>query len=223
MFFADEAPQLFTSKLDMMKANPEWKLNVMNGAQIFFQVKADNGNEIYQKYIQTMKDSPNEVLYETVEEGVSKMKQRKNGIYLEGKGLWLYFKNNPAEKRPTIIPFESGRTHENLILTPNSPLFPYLSETAMEIYENGLLNILERKWFGEPIVPEPTSNLHTVVLGLGKTISIFLVLVISIVLSFVVMGLENLWHWINKFWIEIMEARSKSENNEITLDVNEPG
>ena len=78
MFFADDVPQLFTSKLELMEAYPEWKLNVMNGAQIFFQVKADNGNKIYQNYIQTMKDSPKEVLYETVEEGESKMKQRKN-------------------------------------------------------------------------------------------------------------------------------------------------
>ena len=193
MFFADEAPTLFTSKMDMMKAYPDWKLNVKHDDQLEFHVHADEGDETYQLYLQIMKDLPKELICEDFDECIQRMMNGQNGMYGSENGFRLYFKENPSEIRPTTIPFQE-MFHENLVLTHNSPLYPYLSEVALEMHEKGIFNILERRWYGKRLKQESVTSLHTVVLGIGQMILIYLMLGIAIVVSILVMAIEILFN-----------------------------
>ena len=190
-FFADEVPTLFASKMDMMKAYPDWKVNVKHDDQILFHIYADEGDETYQMYLQIMKDSPKELICEDFDEGIQRMMNGQIGMYGSEKGFRLYFKANPSEIRPTTIPFQE-MFHENLVLTHNSPLYPYLSQIALEMHEKGIFNILERRWYGKKMKQESVTSLHTVVLGIGQMILIYMMLGIAIIVSILVMGIEIL-------------------------------
>ena len=117
MFFADEAPPLFASKMDIMKAYPDWKLH-FHRQDPYVYIQADDGDEVYQKYTQIMKDSPNELLFDNIGDAIQRMKSGQNGIFEEENHFRLYFKANPSEARPIIIPYFPA-FHINLALTPN--------------------------------------------------------------------------------------------------------
>ena len=212
MFFADEVPALFTSKMDMMKAYPDWKLHFHKGDP-YVSVQADDGDEVYQKYAQIIKDAPNELLFDNIGDAIQRMKSGQNGIFEEENHFRLYFKANPSEVRPLIIPYFPA-FHINLVLTPNSPLYPYFSAVALEMNEQGIFNILGRKWFGKKLEPEYVSSLHTVVLGLGQAILIFTILGIAVVVSAVVMAIE-IW------WGRMMTSSKKEETTHTILETNE--
>ena len=215
MFFADEVPALFSSKMDIMKAYPNWKLHFRRDDDLFMmiQIHADDGDEVYQKYAQVMKDSPNELLFDDIGDGIQRMENGQNGIIAGESTLRLYFKENPSEVRPTIIPYQE-MFHVNLVLTPNSPLYPYFSAVALEMNEQGIFDILERKWHGKKLEPEYVSSLHRVVLSLGQTILMFLLLGIAISVSVFILAIE-IW------WDRMMTSFDKEKATYPTLETNE--
>ena len=147
MFFTDEITASFESELDILKSYPNWILNAQAASQTQLIVNAEAGNVYYQMYVELMKDDPNKFLYKSVKEGVKRMNSSQIAIYENEKRLRRYYNNNPNETRPTIIPREGDSyLMENFAFTPNSPLVPYFASGCMDLYANGILNILERKW-----------------------------------------------------------------------------
>ena len=219
MFFADEGPSLFTTKKDMMKAYPDWKLNLQKGNEIHFHVFADEGDKEYQMYVQLLNDSPEEFYFQNQKEAIQRMKNGRIGIVAKENNFRRYYKENPSEIKPKIIPYRE-MFHENLVLTPNSPLFPYLSTVALEMHEQGIFHILETKWHGKSFEQESGSSLHTVVLSFGQTILIFMVLGVAILVAVVVMGLEIMFGRIwtgkeNNVRIPANEINAHGVENEI--------
>ena len=147
-----------------------------------------------------MEDSPETILYKTVEEGVKRMKNGQTAIYTEDQSLRRYYKNNPEEVRPMIVPSEDHNSVgiENLAFTENSPLVPFFVANCMDLYQNGIINILERKWMGKKLGSKVDTNLHTVRLNLGQMMLIFSILGAATVTAVMVLGIELTWNWINK-------------------------
>ena len=70
----------------------------------------------------------------------------------------------------------------------------HLSQIALEMHETGIFNMIERKWYGKRLERESATSLHTVVLGIGQMILIYLMLGIAIVVSILVMAIEILFN-----------------------------
>jgi hypothetical protein len=223
MFFTDEITASFESELDILKSYPDWILNVRDGGQTHLHVKADAGNNYYQMYVELMKNFPSKMLYKNVVEGVNRMKSGQTAIYEEKKNLRQYYNNNPEEARPMIIP-RHGDTYavENFVFTENSPLVPYFTPVCLDLYSNGMIHILEEKWFGKELESKVSGNLHTVVLNLGQMMLIFSILGIATVVAVMALGIELIWYWMKNDRIRRSSmVGSTNQSNETNYEIDE--
>ena len=198
MFFAQELEANFNSESDLLK-DPDWKYNIRKGEMMFIVDRAERGNELYQKKYDLVQAYPDEFLFNTIEEGIERMKSGQVAIQLRETAIRQFYKHNPSEPRPNNLISTTNDDSENLILTKNSPLTPVFAAGSMELYETGVLKILKQKWMGKKLGSKVSDPLHTVVLDLGQMILIFLLLAAAIIVSFIILGIEHLWNQILKY------------------------
>ena len=198
MFFAQELEVNFNSESDLLK-DPDWKYHIRNGVMTFIVDRAEGGNELYQKKYDLIKANPDEFLFNSIEEGIERIKSGQIAIQVQETALRQFYKDNPSEPRPNNLISTSNDDTENLILTKNSPLTPVFAAGSMELYETGVLKTLKQKWIGKKLGSKVSNPLHTVVLDLGQMILIFLLLAAAIIVSFIILGIEHLWNQILRY------------------------
>ena len=197
-FFADENAVGFASESDLLK-DPDWTYNLREGETAFVINRAESGNELYQKKADLIEQNPDKYLFKSISEGIERMKSGRVAIQLDGKSLRQFYKKNQMETRPNTIVARPNDNTENFILTKNSPLTPIFAAGSLQLYETGLMKILEEKWMGKKLDSKVSNPLHTVVLDLGQVILMFLLLGSAIAVSIIILGVEYLWNQILKY------------------------
>ena len=197
-FFADENAVGFASESDLLK-DPDWTYNLREGETAFVINRAESGNELYQKKADLIEQNPDKYLFKSISEGIERMKSGRVAIQLDGKSLRQFYKKNQMETRPNTIVARPNDNTENFILTKNSPLTPIFAAGSLQLYETGLMKILEEKWMGKKLESKVSNPLHTVVLDLGQVILMFLLLGSAIAVSIIILGVEYLWNQILKY------------------------
>ena len=198
MFFAQELEVNFNSESDLLK-DPDWEYHIRKAEMVFIIDRAERGNELYQKKYDLVKANRDKYIFNSIEEGIERIKSDQVAIQLQETALRQFYKHNPTEPRPNNLISTTNDDTENLILTKNSPLTPFLAAGSMELYESGVLKTLKQKWMGKKLGSKVSNPLHTVVLDLGQMILIFLLLAAAIILSFIILGIEHLWNQILKY------------------------
>ena len=197
-FFADENAVGFASESDLLK-DPDWTYNLREGETAFVINRAESGNELYQKKADLIEQNPDKYLFKSISEGIERMKSGRVAIQLDGKSLRQFYKKNQMETRPNTIVARPNDNTENFILTKNSPLTPIFAAGSLQLYETGLMKILEEKWMGKKLESKVSNPLHTVVLDLGQVILMFFLLGSAIAVSIIILGVEYLWNQILKY------------------------
>ena len=197
-FFADENAVGFASESDLLK-DPDWTYNLREGEITFVINRAESGNELYQKKADLIEQNPDKYLFKSISEGIERMKSGRVAIQLDGKSLRQFYKKNQMETRPNTIVARPNDNTENFILTKNSPLTPIFAAGSLQLYETGLMKILEEKWMGKKLESKVSNRLHTVVLDLGQVILMFFLLGSAIAVSIIILGVEYLWNQILKY------------------------
>ena len=195
MFFADEEIAVdFESEVDLLK-NPDWTYNRRMGEVAEIYSMDQQGFELYQKFFKNIKEDPDKYLFKTIEEGIERMETGQVAIQIMEKNLRLFYKQNPSGPRPNLLKNDNndnGNT-ENFIFTQNSPLTPIFKVGSLELYESGVMKILEEKWMGKELKSKVSDHLHTVVLDLGQMSMVFLLLGSAILFSIIILGVELVW------------------------------
>ena len=100
--------------------------------------------------------------------------------------------NKHSQNISPIMEFAKGRTEfYSLILTKNSPLTPFFKKIAWKSIESGLRDALMREWFGPPV--KSYAEAEKVTLTFGQTFLIFIVLIGSLFVSFLIWLAEISW------------------------------
>ena len=195
MFFADETPADFDSELELLKAYPEWIYNIKKSSfPVGYGSSDRNEEEKYKKFHELKTKDPDKFYFKNAKEGIKRMKSGKVGVRLEDNSLRQYLKEHPKEPRPNIIMIDQKQPNaDNIILTKNSPLALLFKTGSIELWETGLMKILEVKWFGKELEKKTPNPLHTVVLNLGQTSMMFLIMGVAIIGSLILLGMELLW------------------------------
>ena len=195
MFFADETPADFDSELELLKAYPEWIYNIKKSSfPVGYGSSDRNEEEKYKKFHELKTKDPDKFYFKNAKEGIKRMKSGKVGVRLEDNSLRQYLKEHPKEPRPNIIMIDQKQPNaDNIILTKNSPLALLFKTGSIELWETGLMKILEVKWFGKELEKKTPNPLHTVVLNLGQTSMLFLIMGAAIMGSLILLGMELLW------------------------------
>ena len=209
MFFAQEIEVNFNSESDLLK-DPDWKYNLKISEIHIILSRAESGDELYQKTYDLVKANPDEFYFETIAEGIERMKSGQIAIQLQETALRQFYKQNPSEPRPNSEISTSNDNTENFILTKNSPLTPIFAAGSMELYETGVMKILKEKWMGKKLESKVSDPLHTVVLDLGQMVMVFLLLGAAIILSIIILAIELFSNGVFKY-LQMLESQEDSE------------
>ena len=195
-FFTKETPAYFESESDIVKAYPTWIYNIQLGLEVYIIDRSESGDKNFQRFVAMMEEDPKRFVYKSVDEGVKRMNSGPIAIMLQEKSLQKYYKLNPFEKRPKMLPKLGSDTIENLIFTYNSPLVPIFTVGSLKIMETGLSEVLENFWMGNEIEEEQREPLVKTIVTLGQTTIVFATLGLALILSIMILGLEIFWNWV---------------------------
>jgi hypothetical protein len=190
MFFTTEITVPFESRDQAMKAYPEWKTMIRRGNDRNFKEQAEEGVPIYIEFWKRLQETPDEVYYGSISDGVELIRNDQVIIHISGKALRQYFKSNPSGLKPKTFPSEGENLAENMVVTENSPLAPILSFGCISLRETGIMGTLDTQWMGKDVTDGGGGGAIAFALGPGQVMMIFAILCASIGVSFVVLIIE---------------------------------
>ena len=192
MFFTTEIAMPFETRLDAMNAHPEWKTKIREGNDMFFREYAEEGIRVYVEFWDRLQNTPEEVYFGSIKEGMEIIADDQIVIHIAEKALTQYFKANPTVQRPHTFPSEGEGFIENLVVTDNSPLGPILGLGCRILFENGVMDSLETKWIGKNVPAGIGGEAIAFALSPGQVVMTFVLLCSAVVASLVILGFENL-------------------------------
>ena len=192
MFFTTEITVPFETRMQALLAYPEWKTMIRRGNDRNFKELAEEGIPVYIEFWNRLEQTPEEVYYSGIKDGVELIRSEQVIIHISGKALRQYFKSNPYGVRPKTFPSEGENLAENLVITNNSPLGPILSLGCVALRETGIMGTLDTKWMGAEISNDGGGGATAFALEVGQVMMIFAILCTFIFVSFVVLGIEHL-------------------------------
>ena len=122
---------------DVMRAYPDWKLQMMAGMQVFFIYKVQDGDPDYLKFWDRVENLPEETTFVEFEEGIRRMHESFGVVLYEEGRVKYYMKNNPADQEGLNVFGKKGREFYNVIVKDNSPLGPIFRYGAGKVLETG--------------------------------------------------------------------------------------
>ena len=191
MFFTTEITVPFETRRDALMAFPEWKTMVRKGNQRNFKELAEEGIPIYVEFWKRLETVPEEVIYGGIKEGMELIANDQIIIHISGKALNQYFKNNPTGQTPKTFKSEGENLAENLVLTENSPLVPYLRYGCWFLYESGIMDVLDTKWMGKEVKESRGGSTVVFALAPGQVMMSFALFATAAGLSILVLCLES--------------------------------
>ena len=192
MFFTTEITVPFETRLQAMLAYPEWKTMIRRGNDRNFREQAEEGIPVYVEFWDRLQETPEEVYYGSIKDGIELIRKEQVIIHISGKALRQYFKSNPYGVRPKTFPSEGENLAENLVITNNSPLGPILTLGCVELRETGIMGTLDTKWMGKEVSNDGGGGATAFALAPGQVMMIFSILCAAIGVVIIVLGVEHL-------------------------------
>ena len=191
MFFTTEITIPFQSLKEVLLAYPEWKLRFRNGNDVLFHKKSQTMNDIiYDEFWERTNKNPQEVKFSGIEEGIQYLQEDQVVIHISDGLLKQYYKNNPSMRRPKTFSSEGEKFGENMIVTENSPLGPILTNGFQTLYENGIVDLYDKKWRGKDISSYNDGYAYAAPLNEGQLMMPFAILCVVIFISTVLLVSE---------------------------------
>ena len=174
MFFVGESTLPFNSIEDVMRSYPDWNLKFKDGNDINFKPKADAGDPLYSEFWERVTRKREAHTFQSLEEGLSLIKNERTVIHIAEGALKQYFKDNPYHQQKMKVFSRMPPKAGAIIVTPNSPLKPILQAAFNSLTEAGIKDALLAEWEGSSI-PQ-NDEVETMVLTNGQMILVFLVI-----------------------------------------------
>ena len=174
MFFIGEETLLFNSIEDVMRSYPDWNLKYRAGNDIFWKVKANEGDPLYSEFWERVTSNQEEYTFQNLEEGLNLIKNERSVIHIGEGDLKSYFKNNPFHQQNLKVFAKSQPQPAGIVVELNSPLTPILRAASTALAEAGIKDALIEEWEGASI-PQ-NAEVETMVLTNGQFILVFLVI-----------------------------------------------
>ena len=174
MFFIGEETLLFNSIEDVMRSYPDWNLKYRAGNDIFWKVKANEGDPLYSEFWERVTSNQEEYTFQNLEEGLNLIKNERSVIHIGEGDLKSYFKNNPFHQQNLKVFAKSQPQPAGIVVGLNSPLTPILRAASTALAEAGIKDALIEEWEGASI-PQ-NAEVETMVLTNGQFILVFLVI-----------------------------------------------
>ena len=191
MFFTTELTIPFDSRRDVMNAYPEWKMKFRSGMEKIFHDKAEDGDdELYVEFWERFLNTPEEVQYKSIAEGIREINEDQIVIHISDKSLRQYFKYSPGSQKPKTFPSEGENLGEYMIVTENSPLASILNYGFRILYENGVMHLLETKWMGKDLSDDSDGKSAAFALTHGQVMMVFSILCAAMGMAVAVLGGE---------------------------------
>ena len=139
MFFSTEITVPFETMRQVMRAYPDWKLQMMHGMQVFFIYKVQDGDPDYVGFWDRVENLPDETVFTEFDEGIRRMRENFGIVLFEEGRVKSYMKANPAAEQGLKVFDKRGKEFYNIIVTDNSPLGPVFKYGAGKVLETGIL------------------------------------------------------------------------------------
>ena len=137
MFFSTEISVPFETMTDVMRAYPDWRLQMMAGMQVFFIYKVQDGDPDYVKFWDRVENLPDETTFTEFEEGIRRMHDDFGIVLYEEGRVKYYMKQNPVDQEGLKVFGKKGREFYNIIVKDNSPLGPVFRYGTGKVLETG--------------------------------------------------------------------------------------
>jgi len=184
MFFATDETFPFHDIRDVIRAYPDYHLIIQDGNQNPFTILADNGDEDFQALKLRWEESPEEVIYESVSEGLQRLQASDNVIMLANPGVLRgHYRIHPYKEKNLMQFGRTSTTFVGMLLPKNSPMTNVLKLGVSRMRETGKSLHIIRNWEGtEEGVTEDADN-EGEPLIFGQLVSVFIFLVASFIVS----------------------------------------
>ena len=195
MFFTTEFDTIpFESQRGVILAYPEWKMKFRKGNEkLFFRKIGDDSDEIYDEFWERTKNSPKEVTYENIEDGIRQIFDDRVVIHAMDSSLRQYYKQHSKTRItvPKVFQSEGERLGSYFIVTENSPIGPLLGHELRKMWEKGIFDIIDLKWIGKPLSRYTHESLSSTALSEGQVMLIFSCLCAAIGASMATLLVEH--------------------------------
>ena len=92
MFFSTESSLTFKTMAQVIQEYPNWHFKIRSGYEMIFKEKADAGIADFIEFWNRLQISPDETIYDTIENGVKEIQNRTTVIHVSDKSLRQYLK-----------------------------------------------------------------------------------------------------------------------------------
>ena len=207
MFFTTEFDIIpFESQRGVILAYPEWKMKFRKGNEkLFFRKLGDNSDKIYDEFWERTKNSPKEVIYKNIEDGIKQIFDDRVVIHAMDSSLRQYYKQHSKTRIrvPKVFQSEGERLGSYFIVTENSPIGPLLGHELRKLWEKGIFDIIDLKWIGKPLTGYTQENLSSSALSEGQVMLIFSCLCAAIGASMATLLVEHIYCFVKTNHITI--------------------
>ena len=150
MFFTTESHIPFNSMRDVIRAYPDWKLMMKAGTDIYFLPYVESNDSDYIKFWNRVHDNPKESVYNSIEDVIEEYEKDSVVIHVSEAAVDVYTKYGRYDMANKLDVFYKGSSeYFNLIVSNNSPLGPILQHGSKIMFERGVFDYLNAKWFGK--------------------------------------------------------------------------
>jgi hypothetical protein len=185
MFFTQTIHIKFAGLKDVIHAYPDWKLVFMSGTESKFAL---SDNPYYANFWARAQASPQDTIFNNIEEGLSLIAKDKNVMYIFKDVLMGHLAANPTH----IQSMESivvEKNIQNCIGFPfNSPLKPLFYKAILKARERGVEGNLIKRWMGANINNYLIIENHE--LSAGQFILVWVGFMVALTASFVILCAE---------------------------------
>ena len=195
MFFSTEVSLPYEDIIDIMRAYPEWKLMMRQGGDVFYYDRAAAGDVHYKQFYERVLANQEGMTYTSIQEGIKLMKNDRVVLHLGEDDIQSAVKDDPEIAGDVYIFAREKPTYRNMVVTNNSPLGPILNFGVRLLVENGVMQHIDGRWLGK-VNKGNERNLGgiQIVLSAGQVVLIFIFMVATIGLIFILVFAECSWN-----------------------------
>ena len=133
---------------------------------MFYLERISTGDNKLALFYERSLANPSNYIYNTIQDGISRLKGSRNVIRIDEAGLKGFLRANPFSSQELVVFGDERPTFPGFILSKNNPFTSVFRKHIDRMKESGTLQQLTIKWEGE--LKKKSSISETVVLGAGQ-------------------------------------------------------
>lgn len=138
MYFTTEATVPFETTREVIQAYPDWKLQILQGDEVYFLHQAEDGDPDYTAFWDRVNNLPEETVFPNRTEGIRRAKEEFGVISIGESQLIGHLGRNPNERHGLKVFGRGRKEFWNTIVSNNSPFGPRLRYGTLHVVEQGI-------------------------------------------------------------------------------------